>query len=89
MALVDQRTDANWLKELYPASERRVCGLLSLAVSSCRYRSKRSQEDLRERLVELAREKPRFGYGRLEVWLRREGRRVNHKPIYRVYREAG
>jgi putative transposase len=89
VALVDQRTDANWLKELYPASERRVCGLLSLAVSSYRYQARSSDDDLRTRLVELAREKPRFGYRRLHVLLHRSGGAVNHKRIYRVYREAG
>ena len=89
MALVDQRTDANWLKELYPASERRVCGLLSLAVSSYRYQTRSTDEDLRTRLVELAREKPRFGYRRLHVLLQRDGGAVNHKRIYRVYCEAG
>lgn len=39
--------------------------------------------------MELAREKPRYGYRRLEVLLRRCGERVNHKRVYRVYREAG
>lgn len=86
---MNRRTDANWLREQYPASQRRVCELVSLAVSSYRYRSRRREEDLRGRLVELAREKPRFGYRRLQVLLRREGQKVNHKRMYRVYREAG
>lgn len=37
----------------------------------------------------LAREKPRFGYRRLHVLLRRDGRVVNHKRVWRIYREAG
>jgi putative transposase len=78
-----------WLREQYAASERRVCGLLSLAVMTYRYQSRRWDEPLRSRLVELAREKPRYGYRRLEVLLRRDGERVNHKRLYRVYREAG
>jgi putative transposase len=40
-------------------------------------------------LVELAREKPRFGYRRLHVLLGRSGEHVNHKRVHRVYREAG
>jgi transposase InsO family protein len=32
---------------------------------------------------------PRFGYRRLGVLLAREGQRVNHKRLFRVYREAG
>jgi putative transposase len=60
-----------------------------MAVSSYRYPPSGGDEDLRRRLVELAREKPRFGYRRLHVLLRREGERVNHKRVHRVYREAG
>ena len=71
------------------ASEHRVCGLLGMAVASYRYQSQRSDEPLRTQLVELAREKPRFGYRRLHVLLQRSGERVNHKRVHRVYREAG
>jgi putative transposase len=73
----------------YAFSERRACGLVMLAVSSYRYQTRRSDEPLRTKLVELAREKPRFGYRRLHVLLRRSGERVNHKRLHRVYREAG
>ena len=62
---------------------------MSIAVSSFRYRSTRSDEVLKERLVRLAREKPRYGYRRLQVLVKREGEQVNHKRLYRVYREAG
>jgi len=87
--LVDQRAEANWLRSEYAASERRVCGLIGIAVASYRYQSRCSDEPLRTRLVELAREKPRFGYRRLHVLLERNGARVNHKRVHRVYREAG
>ena len=59
-----------------------------LAVSSYRYRTRRNDEPLRTRLVELARSQPRFGYRRLLVLLRRT-EVVNHKRVQRVYREAG
>ena len=78
-----------WLREHYPASQQRACGLLQIAVSSFRYQSRRNDEPLRTRLVELAREKPRFGYRRLHILLGRSGEHVNHKRVYRVYREAG
>lgn len=77
------------MREEYAFSERRACGLVLLAVSSCRYQTKRTDEPLRTKLVELAREKPRFGYRRLHVLLRRTGEAVNHKRLHRVYREAG
>lgn len=45
--------------------------------------------DLRMRLRELAAVRVRFGYRRLTVLLRREGRQVNAKRVYRLYREEG
>jgi putative transposase len=77
------------LREQYAVSERRVCGLLSMAVGSYRYQSGQSDDELRQRLMQLAREKPRFGYRRLQVLLRRSGEVANHKRVYRVYRAAG
>jgi putative transposase len=76
-------------KQEYAFSERRACGLAMLAVSTYRYQSRRSDEPLRTRLVELARAKPRFGYRRLHVLLRRSGEQVNHKKLHRIYRDAG
>ena len=73
----------------YAFSQRRACGLMTMAVSSYRYQSRRSDEPLRTRLVELAREKPRYGYRRLHVLLGRSGEHVNHKRVHRVYRAAG
>jgi putative transposase len=77
------------VREKYAFSERRACALMMLAVTTYRYRSQRSDEPLRTKLVELAREKPRFGYRRLHVLLRRGGEPVNHKRVHRIYREAG
>ncbi len=39
--------------------------------------------------MRLARDKPRFGYRRLQVLLQREGASVNHKRVQRVYRKLG
>lgn len=39
------------------------------------------------RLRELAAARPRFGYRRLHVLLRREGWPINAKKTYRLYRE--
>lgn len=41
------------------------------------------------RLRELALARPRYGYRRLTILLRREGWHVNAKRIYRLYREEG
>ncbi len=89
MELVERKEEVRWLWGHFVVSQRRVCELLGVAESSCRYESRRSDEELRERLVAVAREKPRWGYRRLQIALERGGMHVNHKRIYRVYREAG
>ena len=89
MGLVSLRREVRWLRENYQASQQRICGLMQIAVSSFRYRSTRSDDELRERLVELARKKPRWGYRRLHILLHASGEHVNHKRVFRVYREAG
>ena len=89
MGLVELRKEVSWLRGNYQASQQRICGLMQIAVSSFRYRSRRSDEELRERLIELARKKPRFGYRRLHIHLDADGAHVNHKRVFRVYREAG
>jgi putative transposase len=48
-----------------------------------------ADKPLRERLLELAAERPRFGYRRLHVMLVREGWEINRKRVYRIYRELG
>ena len=74
----------------YRRSERRACQLAGVGRSSCRYRARRRDDpELRERLHELAGERRRFGYRRLTALLRREGRVVNHKRVYRLYVEEG
>src|SRR5579864_7597260 len=89
LELVALKAAVEQVRGEYAFSQRRACGLITMAVSSYRYQSRRCDEPLRTRLVELAREKPRFGYRRLHVLLEREGEAVNHKRLHRVYREAG
>jgi putative transposase len=77
-------------------SERRACGLIGMNRGSWRYqRKERNEAALRARLRELAGERPRFGYRRLHRMLGREKEHgiakwvVNHKRVYRIYREEG
>jgi putative transposase len=78
-------------------SERHACGLIGMHRGSCRYQPRKQNDAaLRSRLRELAAERPRFGYRRLWVFLRRERTEdgeprwlVNHKRVYRLYREEG
>ena len=62
-----------------------------MARTRCRYAPQRleQEEKLQTRLRTLAGERRRFGYRRLTVLLRREGWTVNHKRVYRMYREEG
>ena len=80
-----------WVRERYGVSERQACRLVGIGRSTQRYRSRPrpEEESLRRRLRELAAQRPRFGYRRLHVLLRREGVIVNHKRIERLYREEG
>jgi putative transposase len=62
-----------------------------MARTSCRYEPRRQEQEekLKARLRTLAGERRRFGYRRLTVLLRREGWAVNHKRVYRLYRQEG
>ena len=71
-------------------SERRACHLIQLARSTCRYESQATDDTaLRIRLKDLASSRVRYGYRRLHVLLLREGWQVNHKKVYRLYRDMG
>lgn len=75
-------------EEIHRMSERRACRVIGCQRMTVRYRSRRPGDTrLRERLVALARERGRFGYRRLLIFLRREGFAVNHKRLFRMYRE--
>ncbi len=84
------REDARHLLANFPASVRRACELTLIPRSTFRFqRDATRDEPLRTRLVELAQEKPRFGYRRLLVLMRWDGMVVNHKRLFRIYRSAG
>lgn len=84
-----KRAEVRRLKAEFAFSERHACELMGIPRSSCRYQARRDDGWLHQKLVELAREKPRFGYRRLHILLRRAGERINHKRVQRVYRAAG
>ena len=76
------------LQERLEVSERRACTMIGICRMTVRYRSTRPDDGrLRERMKALAHERRRFGYRRLHILLRREGYVVNHKRLFRLYRE--
>ena len=69
-------------------SQRRACRLVGLDPKTYRYRARRGDDaPLRQRLRDLASQRRRFGYRRLHILIKREGVSVNHKKLYRLYRE--
>lgn len=77
-----------WAIEEKCYSRRRACGLVGLDPKSYRYASRRPDDAaVQARLKELALEWRRFGYRRLHILLRREGIDLNHKKLFRLYRE--
>jgi putative transposase len=78
------------LKLAYKVSERRACSTLVFTRSVVRYSSRADpQTALRMRLRELAMARVGYGYRRLHILLWREGWRVNHKRVYRLYLDEG
>jgi putative transposase len=92
-----EREAVRVVREQVGLSERHASGLIGMHRGSCRYQPRKPNDaGLRARLRELAAERPRFGYRRLHIFLRREktgsGEEcwpVNHKRVYRLYREEG
>lgn len=77
------------IKAKVQASERRICRLVGAHRAMVRYRLKRDDEELKEQIKEIAHERRRFGYRRITMVLRRMGKLVNHKRVYRLYRSLG
>ncbi len=78
----------NWAIKEKNYSQRKACGLVGIDPKTFRDRSTRpGDEAVRNRLRELASERRRFGYRRLHLLLAREGVRLNHKKLYRIYKE--
>jgi len=76
--------------ELTQVSERRACRLAGLSRDSFRHPPEptAANQALSARIIELAQVRRRFGYRRLHDLLAPEFPNVNHKKIYRLYREA-
>jgi putative transposase len=71
-------------------SERRAWRLAGLSRDACRHPPEptAATQALSARIVELAQVRRRFGYRRLHDLVRPEFPDVNHKKVYRLYREA-
>jgi putative transposase len=76
--------------EQFQITERRACKLVALDRSSYRYEPRPDHNAaLRQELISLARQKPRYGYRRLHALLIRRGFPVSAQRLYRLYRAEG
>ena len=69
--------------------QRRLCPAFGFSRSAQPYPSSIEEHALRKRLRELAAENRRFGYRLLHILLWPEGWAINHKKLYRLYKEEG
>lgn len=79
------------VKEQGIGSASQACRALGLARSSYYATSRRSNESIRKenRIVELSKDKPRYGYRRITALMRREGEQANPKRVQAVRRKHG
>lgn len=91
MSPARKREAACKLQDQFAASERRACRVLNQPRSSQRRRPKPREDEPRlvQRMLELARKHPRYGYRFITAKLRQEGWQVNFKRTYRLWRREG
>jgi putative transposase len=78
------------VQDRYQVSCRRACALARICPNTWYYKSRRRDAAaLRMRIREIAQARPRFGYVRIWIMLRREGWRDNKKRVHRLYRLEG
>ena len=80
------------LRDRLEFSERRACLLVGQHRSTQRHEPPAPSDDdaeLRARLREIAKLKPRWGYRRAHAQLRQDGREINRKRVQRLWREEG
>ena len=70
-------------------SQRRICDLVGVDAKTVRRERPPDHADIRKQMHEIAGKRRRFGYRRIGVMLEREGFTMNHKKLYRLYREEG
>ena len=87
-----RRTLAEQVVQAGLCSQRAACRILRLARSTYGYRGRpptAKEEQLRQRLLVLSVEHPRYGYRRIAALLRREGWWVGKRQIQRLRRDEG
>ena len=85
-----KREVVRYFRQLFAVSERRGCEVAMMHRSLYRYKPKKDEQAfLRMRIREIASVRVRYGYRRIHVLLKREGWKINHKRVYRIYCQEG
>ncbi len=79
------------LQKEFTVSERRACKVIGQPRSSHRYEAKPrdDEQSLVKRMLQLVRQRPRFGYRRIAALLRAEGLAASATRVYRLWRREG
>lgn len=70
-------------------SQRRACQLVGVDPKTVWRERPPDCPELRKAMREIAGQRRRFGYRRIGILLEREGMIMNHKKLYRIYRDEG
>lgn len=85
-----KRACVHMLMREHKLSERRACHLAGAQRATVRYQTQKvPEEELKEQIKEIAMNHRRYGYRRVYQLLKRAGREINHKKVYRIYKELG
>lgn len=86
-----KRTAVQDLQEEFEVSERRACEVVDQPRSTQRYESAPRDDEaaLAKRMLEMVKERPRFGYRRIGRLLRAEGWQASDTRVYRLWRREG
>lgn len=72
----------------YEVSIRQACEALKLHRSVYYYASRKEEQALlKQRIKDIAYSRIHYGYRRIHIFLQREGLKINHKRVYRLYME--
>lgn len=91
MSPSDRKTAAKVLMQDWGYSQNKGCALAGISKTGFRYTPREREDEtyLRERIEELAVKHKKYGYRMIAALLEREGMKVNHKRVHRIWKEEG